>query len=260
MTRRMTMVALFGLLASGCAASDNDFSAFGPSFTRVETDADLVRSELAVGEPRAIRGSGAAWRDQEALWAQGYVPIGYARFAGSSEPRRLTVGMAKAVGAEVVVVSARFASSHVVTGMESGSVQENGGGVLHADGTTEGPAPWEGIQDHEDQYVVADYDQTAVFFGRAARRSSGLLVATGASGQSGGLVVKSVRQGSPAFIAGIAPGDVLLKIDDIEVHDGKSFARAVRAGYGHAAAYQLMRGRAAMSVTIAMNRDGSWLQ
>ncbi len=257
------MAALFGVLACGCTVSEGDFSAFGPSFTRVGSVTDLVRPEPAVGEPRVVRGAGTAWRDQEALWAQGYVPIGYARFKGSSEPKRLTVGMAKAVGAEVVVVSARFASSHLVSGLESGPVQENGGGVLHADGTIEGPRTSEEVQDHAYQYVVADYDQTAVFFARGARRSSGLLVATrsaGRAGQSSGLAVKSVRQGSPAFMAAIAPGDVLLKIDDLEVHDAKSFARAVRAGYGHAAVYHLVRGRASMSVTIAMNPDGSWIQ
>lgn len=66
-------------------------------------------------------------------------------------------------------------------------------------------------------------------------------------GDQAQLVVQSVVPGSAADVAGLAPGDVLVKVGDIETHSGEDWGGQFRDRY---------RGQAGAPLTISVTRGG----
>ena len=74
-------------------------------------------------------------------------------------------------------------------------------------------------------------------------------------GEARGALVGHVTAGGPAAVAGIAPGDVVTKIDDKEVADSRTMQRiVVEAPAGRSLAFGLMRKGEAQLVRVAVGR------
>jgi predicted metalloprotease with PDZ domain len=82
----------------------------------------------------------------------------------------------------------------------------------------------------------------------ARRRSSNPFLGVNAQpGEQGQLVVQSVVTGSAADAAGLTPGDVLLKVGDVETRAGEDWGATFRDHY---------RGQAGVALAISVTRGG----
>jgi len=265
--RALIGLAVVGLILAGCANGYQRFyvSTLGPT---------LVAQPLPpTSPPRIMSSSGNSLADVQELWAEGYMQIGYASFSGAITPDNDPVVQAKKVGAAIVVVSQRYASTisgvtpivttTPVTTTESGTANAYGSGGM-AFGSYSGTSTTYVTDTAYMPYSVNIYNQTAIFFARGTKAGTGLLFMAltpqmvSRLGTNRGVLVTAVRRGSPGFFADIVPGDVIQSVDGQVVYDGDTMVQAGKAGWGHAATYQLLRHGKPYAVMVSINADGSW--
>jgi serine protease Do len=68
--------------------------------------------------------------------------------------------------------------------------------------------------------------------------------------QPGGLLVTAVSNGSPAQFAGLAAGDVLLRVGSQQLSSRNGLAHAVRAAHGGAVSLAVLRNHQEMSLSL----------
>lgn len=256
--------AISTLILSGCASGYSQF------YTPIT--APGYNPQRYSGEPEIIRSSGNFKADEEALYARGLGPIGTVAFNGPMGTPRQVVAQAKKVGAAVVVVSSQYTGTvqgaipittpTSMTSYSQGTATAFGPAGM-ATGTYNGTTTTYGTTTRYLPYAVQRYDQAAVFF--APLPPSGLGVSFGSLSQAQqttlgsavGLAVRTVRQGSPAFLGGIIPGDILISINGQAVYNRETLKNTVAQG-GDTATVELLRGNARIQKAITLPAGWSW--
>jgi serine protease Do len=185
--RTFIVVASLALL-SACA------SGYSKAYTDL-TDAQSERPTAARAAPTVVPSSGNYDRDIETMWQRGFVLVGYSSFDGYADTED-ALDQARRVGAERVVQYSRAEAA-------------GGGGEVAYVPTTTLP--------------IDRYEQTVFYFARMGPSCFGALFASGTDAQKRAIgtnsvaVVRAVRDASPAFLANLLPGDLILSLGGFAV-------------------------------------------
>lgn len=245
------------LLLAGCA---NGYEKFYQSVPPPTTGFAPV-----AGEPQLTSGTTDARETVIQMFQSGYGLVGLADFTGPAQDRAGAIAQAKKVGASLILVSQKFQNTvsgtipltlpTSTTSYTSGTANAYGTGG-YASGTYSGTTTTYGTQTTNIPYSVDRYEQTALFFAPLQRRGLGIFVAplTDAQRQQIGtnqaVQIVAVRNGSPAFLADVLPGDYLASIDGKPVYDAASVAQAFTQAAGHAAQLALLHNGQKVSKSV----------
>lgn len=247
--RRGLLLIVAALLAlAGCA------SPYHTSYRARQPPGDIVAS--SEDEARLVRSSGDPQQDIRTLYEDGFGFIGYAAFSGPLQPTSGAMAQAKQVGASVVILLSRYwaTANGIATVTEPVATTAYSTGTLRSTG--EG-RPTVGtyketmtIYGEETSYVptsVDYFDQGALFFAPLQRTGLGVLLEKPTADRQRradagrGVAVKAVRKGSPALVADIRPGDVILSLDGKPAADPAAWSEIYRAAAGREVELVLMR-------------------
>lgn len=188
-------IAALGLCA---ACAGEDASPYAANYKPLPTP---TATQRFTGEPQ-LRGSvGSASADTLAMFTLGYANVGWASFEGDPGDPEDALDQARSIGAAYVIISQDYVGDGRMA-VPGGPVNPSGldvrasGAVLIHDNPTR------------------QYAQVALFFAPLPREGAGIFYRdAGGAAPHAGVVVSAVRQGSPAALAGLAPGDVIAAID-----------------------------------------------
>ena len=209
------------------------------------------------GEPTISYASGNVRDDVNRMFEQGYGIVGVSAFVAPSQGNASVIAQAEKVGASNVLVTSKYQSTvqgsmpittpTTSTTYNSGMVNAYGSGGGYATGTYSGMSTTYGSQTTYMPYTVDRYEQAAYFFKPLIRRGLGVRMEplTDQDKQRAqtnkGVHIAAVRQGSPAFLADILPGDVMLAIGGKPTYDSNSLSVAIQEAKGHEAPVSLNR-------------------
>jgi len=232
-----------------------------------------VAAEVFSGQPALIQSTGNPSNDVDAMYSRGFGPIGSASFNGPIQNVAGALAQAKKVGAEYVVVSRQYAStvSGVIpmttfspqTTYSSGTVNAYGSGG-YVSGTYNGTSTTYNEQTAYLPYSVERFDQQAIFFAPLAREGVGLRAIEISPqeaqrlGTQKGVIITSVRRGSPAFDADILPGDILTQVGGHVVYDREGMLAQFLAAYGSDVVMTVRRGSEVLEKTVHIPAGGVW--
>ncbi len=238
----IAIVAVFMGL-TGCAG--NPFSSFYQPYN-IPQDR-LIKS---TSKPELILGSDLK-NDRYKLNSKGYTEIGSSAFNGANVNMDHALDQAEKLGADLVYCYCNY------TDTESGTVPlitpNNqtviaGGGVATVYGNKLTPI----------SYSVRRYDYIATYWVKAKMPILGvniMAITTDVKrkiGSNKGLIVTAVREGSPAYIADIIDGDVIVKINDTVISSGKSLQDALLSNAGEEVKISLWRGDKKIQIPVVL--------
>jgi hypothetical protein len=229
------------------------------------------------GDPQLVAGSQDAQGTVFQMYQNGYGLVGAADFSGPAQDRAGAIKQAKKVGASIIVVSQKYQNTvsgsvpltrpTSTTSFSSGTANISGTGG-DASGTYSGTTTTYGTETTYIPYSIDRYEQAALFFAPLPRKGLGVLFGplTNAQRQqiatNQAVQVVAVRNGSPAFLADVLPGDYLLSIDGQAVYDNASMAAAQQVNIplraaGHPAQLVLLRNGQKISKAVLIP-VGEW--
>lgn len=263
--RRTFLICVALATLSGC---ENPYAEF---YKSTRAPGVTIAAEPSAIEPRIVSSSGDLQRDVQRMFEDGYAVIGVASFVGPAQHESAAVSQAKKVGAAIVIIANQYRNTETgampltlptaTTSYSTGTVSAYGTGGS-AFGNYSGSTTTYGTQTTYIPYSVDKYNQEALFFAPLDRRGLGIMfdrLSDGRRRQIGtnqGEQITAVRKGSPAFVADILPGDVLLSIDGQSVYDQPSMQSALSAATGHEVELHLMRGAAPIIKKVTIPVDG----
>ena len=223
--RALTIIVV-GLLLTACVSGYQQF--YKPY---VESNKLTNVELLQPGEEPKVYGSNDFEKDIRILRSKMYIPIGYSSFNGKYEDESKVKSQAKRVGATVVLVNSQYTNTQTTTSplfipnssttYSSGSVY--GGGIY---GGYSGTSTTYGTTVVPITTQQRRYDQTAVFFVKSTKKLKfGVFINNLNDVQrrdlerNTGAVIEIVVEKYPAFYANVLPGDVLIKINGVDVRD-----------------------------------------
>ncbi len=254
---------LFTLLATGCIAGPNAYRDYyidklGP------VDANTAaKLEPASGPARIIHGASID-ADNRTLFEQGYVKVGYSEFENNELTPAESEALARSVAAE------HQASLVMLYDSDAGTQTQQ------VDHTVDNPSvtTWTRTDAHgnehshsrtDDNYTtmtedvdVARYNYTATFWAKLKPSPFGAYIAELTPAQrtqlqrNTGVRVLEVIHGSPAFIAGVMPGDLLLALDGAVIIDGPTLQHTVAARAGQTVRFTGLRGGKPIEVAVTL--------
>jgi hypothetical protein len=208
------------------------------------------------GEPQIRNATGTPQETTFQMFRAGYALLGVSDFSGPAQDRAGAIAQAKKVGAAVIVISQRYQNTvsgalpittpTSNTSYSSGTANIYGPGGM-ATGNYSGTTTTYGSQTTYVPYSIDRYEQTAAYFGPIPRRGFGTIVAPLTDmqrqqlGTNQAVLVLAVRDGSPAFLADILPGDYLFSIDGKSVYSRETVTQAFTQAAGRSTHVELMR-------------------
>jgi hypothetical protein len=242
------LYAVCVLLVAGCA---NPYAQFysGVQDAPMRPNYEVVQGNLQ------IYGTDNFDRDAKVLIRRGYTPIGQLSFDAAStgvSAGQLRKQAAK-IGAHVVLISSKYA--HTVFGAEpfpqtttpysSGTAAAPGsGGLVNADGS--GTTSNYGSQTVVIPESVARSDFSAVFFAKTKARLG--IFAGPVDDETrkrlrtkAGVMVLVVVEGTPAFLADVLPGDILLAVGKDTIKSGEHYRQLLDKYQGQAPVFKFDR-------------------
>ncbi|MFC5474643.1 PDZ domain-containing protein [Paraherbaspirillum soli] len=225
---RLVLTAIMCIVLTGCASGYQQF--YKPYVdARTLTDVHL----LGAGEKPQIMSSTDLQRDVKIAASKGYRPIGASSFNGQMESEQAVIKQATAVGAVLVLVSSKFTESRTITTplfLPNNQTTYSSGSVYGAYGS----ANYSGSSTTYGTTVVPitrqqqRYDQTAVYFVKSTKKPRfGLLVSDlplelrSKYERNTGAIINVVIEESPAFLANVLPGDILVEFNDTLIINAK---------------------------------------
>jgi len=224
------------------------------------------------GEPRIVASSGNLVDDTRRFYEDGYGPVGQSSFVGPVENQAGAIAQAKKLGAAFAVVWSKyqstasgavpFTTTTPQTTYTSGTMSAYGAGGT-VNGNYSGTSTTYNSQTTMIPYSVDRYDQVAVYFKPLERRGFGASMGSLSPqqrqqiGTNKGVLVLAVRKGSPAFMADILPGDIVLSINEQAVFDVPSSVAATIAARGGTANVLLIRNGGQVTKAVPIP-SGEW--
>jgi C-terminal processing protease CtpA/Prc len=245
----MKFVAVFAfVLLAGCA---NPYAVFyHPSANAATAMKAYIPSSAAL----AIYTTNDFPKDVDALVRRGYFPVGNSSFNANSKSVNESQLRAQAstVHAQVVLISSHY--TNTVTGaipltLPQTSTTYVSGSFGTATATTYG------TQTTMMPYSVQRSDFGAVYFVKTRQRV-GIIAAPlddatrKRIGTNSGVIVRIVVDGSPAFVADIFPGDILLAVNSDRVQSPEQYAELLNQYEGQTTTFHLNRDGQAIEKTF----------
>ena len=225
--RHFVMILWFAAVLAGCAA--NGYREFYRSYPDAPGRPDA--RFLKKGQAPIIRSSDNLESDIRILLSKGFLPVGESSFNGVPEKEDKVVSQALQVGALIVLVNSTYTNTQAKTALPffpnnskiygSGSFYGSGGFAPDSSpGTPYGTAAVPSASQER------RFDQTAVYFVKSGKKPGFGLVLVDlvpelekSPQQNSGVMIDVVVEGSPAFYAGVLPGDILIQVDGVDVRD-----------------------------------------
>ena len=223
---RALLIIAVAFLLTACASG---YQQFYKPYVDPKNLADVEL--LQPGEEPKVYGTSNFDKDIKTLRSKMYIPIGYSSFNGKYEDESKVKAQAKRVGATVVLVNSQYTNTQTTTSplfipnssttYSSGSVY--GGGIY---GGYSGTSTTYGSTVVPITTQQRRYDQTAVFFVKSTKKPKFGVSIHNLNDvhrrdleRNTGAVIEIVVEKSPAFYANVLPGDVLIKINGVDVRD-----------------------------------------
>lgn len=221
-TKICTVALCFLGLSFATAAIANDWQKFYTPFPGGD------QYQKTQEEPEQIASTGNFDHDIEAMWHRGYGPIGYTHFTTGNGKTKDAARFAKKLGARYVVVATQLVSSQqsylpwttptTNRSTTTGTATVTGrGGTAY--GTYSGTTTTSGTSTTYIPYTVNRFEKGAIYFGKAPEGGSGIF-GRGLTNEEVALIesqrafaVQYIRNGSPAYIANLLPGDIIAEVN-----------------------------------------------
>ncbi len=202
--------------------------------------------------------------DNRTLFEQGYVKVGYSQFENNELTPAESEQMARSVAAE------RQASLVVVYDSSAGTATEQVDHTIDNSNvttwtTTDAYGNQRSHSRTDDNYVtttenvdVARYNYTATFWAKLKPTPFGAYIDELTPAQRAqlqcntGVRVLDVIHGSPAFIAGVMPGDLLLALDGAPIVDRPRLQQAVASRVGQTVHFAGMRNGEPIELAVTL--------
>jgi serine protease Do len=221
------------------AACANDFQKFYKPYVDPRTLSDVHL--LGDTEQPKIFGSDDLQRDVKIAMSKGYRPIGESSFNGKVASEQAASAQAKTIGAVLVLINSKFTDTRTITTplfLPNNQTTYNSGTVYGMGGS----ANYSGTNTTYGTTVVPittqqqRYDQHAVYFVKVTKKPKfGLFLLDltpelrSKYERNAGAIVNVVVEESPAFIANILAGDILLEINGASVLGAKQGAELMQS-------------------------------
>lgn len=200
-------------------------------------DPGSIPQEPSQSPPQIEQASGDFQADAFRMWERGYTLIGYTSFNSTVESVKDGIRLATKLKADVVLLNANLASTESVsipittpnttTSTTYGNVSVSGNYGRQASGTYSGTTTQNSSVTTYAPITVNRFDKTAAYFTRLKRMGSGIMGRELSREErtqfetNSGLVVSAIRNNSPAYVAEILPGDIIVNIDGDPASDEK---------------------------------------
>jgi hypothetical protein len=253
----MLVAAAITLLLTGCAFSPR--SPFSTHYYDVTEGVDVSGSpivEAPGGQPGLYRGTDLG-QDAQAMVENGYALVGYSAFDAGSADDKGALSQAREVHASTVLVYGQYDDAGEINPFTPYDDQTSLAGIYRSAGHPGHPAD-SGSSGRATGVIYNPYSGRRVnyfasywvklkppIFGTSLEHPG-----AGVQEKSGidrGMLVKAVVDDSPAFLAGVRKGDILVRIGVVDINSDKAFDDALKIYEGEA-------------VDVVLNRDGSELE
>ncbi|HEY8878642.1 MAG TPA: PDZ domain-containing protein [Roseateles sp.] len=256
-------------LLTGCASGYQQFYRPAPGATPEALAAE--RAAPPTGSPLVERASSKTSADEiiDAYARRGYVLIGSSSFnSGQSESDAAAVEQGRRVGADLVVIldprytgtvngSIPITTPTTSTSYTQGTATAYGkGGPVTAYGSS--TTTTYGTQTNYVPFAVNRNDYSAGYFVKR-RWAFGAMWRdlTDAERQAlqsnRGVAVRLVVEGTPAFIADILPGDIILAVNGAPVFGQEELSRLIRANAGKKTPFTVYRQGGQRQIDVQLN-------
>jgi hypothetical protein len=275
---RLSVIGLFALLSTGCAV--NGFE----KYYTPQPGADKISSspyiEKAPAVPKLYAHSNDVDADAKRMAEDGYVLIGISSFFGPSKTgtQSQAIEQGKRVGAAVILVKSTYKDTltgtlpytvpnapQVATVNTSGTVNSYGSGG-YANGTYNGTSTVTmpgGSTTYNIPYAIARSDFFASYW--VASDPAKMRLGTrpvdlpdnlrAKLKRNTGVYIPIVIHGTPAFRANILEGDVILKINDVDVVDAKGFTDQLTQLAGETVTLDILRDTETVTIKVTLNQN-----
>jgi serine protease Do len=225
--RTFIILALIVVLA-GCSSS---YQQFYKSYVDARTLEDVEL--LKPNEDPKIYSSNDFDRDIKAWRSKQYIPIGYSSFNGEYEGEFEVKAQAKRVGATLVLVNTKYTNTLTTTSTMylPSSTRTYHSGSVYGGGTRVGYSGTNTTYGYNVVPVTTEeerYNQTAIFFVKSTKkRRIGIDMVNLSDEQrhvlerNTGATIDVVVEGTPAFYSNVLPGDILIKVNELEVRNAQ---------------------------------------
>ncbi|MES2353950.1 MAG: hypothetical protein V4568_05980 [Pseudomonadota bacterium] len=213
-----------------------------------------------------IRHGGDPKNDDTKMLEDGYVRVGYSIFNGQKIAEAEAATQAKAVGADVVIIYFKYASTgygampfflpdtQTLTASALGAPGVSPiSGAANMPMTANPTAMFPSMNVHR-------YDHFASYWTKAPPAIFGAVIEEFTvnerqrNGGNIGVVVSAVVKRSPAFMKNIARGDVIKRIGDIDTWESQSYSEAITRYAGMSVKVVLLRNGAEIDKKILLNK------
>ena len=252
-------ILLFGF--SGCA---NPYAKFYNDLSGVENILENQNVIIPTNKPRLVQGSDIE-KDHLRMFEEGYALLGVSSFnAGNVNPSAAVKHAAK-VHAETVIVYSSYTGTisgslpltmpNTQTSYHSGSIYGTGGGFANYSGTS----TTYGTQTTYMPYSVNRFDYYATFWIKLKQVTLGVVYENLTDElrrkieSNKGVFIIAVVKSSPAFENDLLAGDIIRKINNIEVADQKHFADLLTENKGQQIELEIFRDDKTIVKTIQLN-------
>lgn len=269
----LLILIVASIFLAGCVIPGNGFSQFyqdrvGSAITNLPAYSGMTKI-IAASDPT---------NDAKELYRNGYVLIGESGFQGPPQSRDALMSQAKRVGADVVLYSSTYLGSQqtvvpmvhynpgqTYTTTESGMVNANAwgtGGYAYGTGNYYGTATTTSPGTFDTQMVpvtVQRYAYDAGFFRKTKTPIFGVVPKPLPPDireklqRNTGVIVFIVRNDSPAFVANILEGDVILKINAEDVISMDDFVQKLLNFAGQKVDVEIWRDGETKTISVQLN-------
>jgi len=276
-TRTTLLFPFLGIILCACT---NPFTQFYVDGTRGVDPATLAnRLEPFSNNPQIFTGSNDPMTDSQHMLEKGYTLLGYSDFNDSKNvTQKQMMDQATNVGADMVIFYSKF--SHTETGVAAFPVFTPGttsttnsfgqstanaygtGGTATAQGTYSGTSTTQTPGTFSTSYVPYQrqvYEYGASFWRKSKPAILGAVVQPlpdtlrAQLQRNTGVVIIAVMNDSPAFLANLLRGDVIIGIGDNSVSTPEEFSNALQVNKGKKVVVTFIRDGKNESLEVQLN-------
>lgn len=239
---RVIVTVLLAVMLTACA---NSFKQFYKPYADPLTMQDVEL--LPEGANPAIYKSDDLKRDVGIALSKGYVMVGEASLNGALQSEAALVSQAKAIRATMVLIVTKFTDTRTVTtplllpnnqttynaGNTFGTVN-NAYGRANYNGNYSGTSTTYGTTVVPITTQQQRYDQNALFFVKSTRKMRVGIQYDNLTPElrtryerNTGVLIPVVMEGSPAFVANVLPGDVVIEVNGTPIIDRLQFQQVL---------------------------------
>jgi hypothetical protein len=237
---------------SGC----NPYSKFYTDFTGGVTVLEDSRFIISTSEPKLVRGSDVE-KDCKRMFENGYACLGASSFNAGTVNQNSAIEHAKKIHADTAIMYSRYShtesgyvpmsvpDTQTSTGFHSGSVYGPGGGYAHYSGSSYSTTY--GTRTTYIPYSVNRYDYYATFWCKVKPLPLGVLVEDLTDelrkeiASNKGVYIRIVVKDSPAFHNDLLSGDVIRRLNKVEIIDRTHFQELMAEAKGKEIELEIFR-------------------